>query len=188
MGSTLSNLEFEKKHIWTIPNIMGYFRIVLIPLFCYLFLTAEIELDYYKAGIVVVISTLTDFLDGFVARKFNMITELGKCIDPLADKLTHAALAGCLATKYPLLWIILGIMIVKEIYMLIRGWKMLKKNKKLPGALWFGKISTAVFFVSICLLLFWIDIPLMAANVLIVLSIALLVFAWVMYADAYRKL
>ncbi len=188
MSGTLSNLKFRKEDIWTLPNIMSYFRFILIPVFCYLYLTADTEMDYYKAGIVVIVSTLTDFFDGFIARRFHMITELGKCIDPLADKLTHAAMALCLASKYRLLWIVFGVMVVKEIYMLIRGWFKLKENKKLPGALWFGKVSTAVYFAVICLLLFWVEVPLTLANILIVLCIALLLFAWYMYADAYRKL
>ncbi len=188
MSGTLSNLKFRKEDIWTVPNIMSYFRFVLIPVFCYLYLTAENNLDYYKAGVVVILSTLTDFLDGFIARRFNMITELGKCMDPIADKLTHGALVGCLASKYSLLWIVFGIMVVKESYMLVRGWFKLKENKKLPGALWFGKVSTAVLFTVICILLFWLEIPRMLANGLIILCMGLLVFAWVMYADAYRKL
>lgn len=188
MSGTLSNLKFRKQDIWTIPNIMSYFRFVLIPVFCYLYLTAETEMDYYKAGAVVIISTLTDFLDGFIARRFNMITELGKCIDPIADKLTHAAMALCLASKFTLLWIVFGIMVFKEGYMLIRGWFKLKENKKLPGALWFGKVCTAVFFAVICLLLFWVEVPMTLANILISLCIALMLFAWYMYADAYRKL
>lgn len=188
MSGTLSNLKFRKEDIWTIPNIMSYFRFVLIPVFCYLFLTAETDSDYYKAGAVVVVSTLTDFLDGFIARRFHLITELGKVIDPIADKMTHAALAACLASKYSLLWVVLGIMVLKEGYMLIEGWIKLKENKKLPGALWFGKVSTAVIFAVICILLFWIDIPMAAANSLIFLCMVLLLFAWYMYAGAYRKL
>ncbi|MBQ7955683.1 MAG: CDP-alcohol phosphatidyltransferase family protein [Lachnospiraceae bacterium] len=188
MSGTLSNLKFKKEDIWTIPNIMSYFRIALIPIFCWLYLTAQTEIDYYKAGGVVIISTLTDFFDGLIARKFQMITELGKCIDPLADKLTHGALVGCLASKYTLLWAVFATMVIKEIYMLIRGWFMLKQNKKLPGALWFGKVSTAVLFGVICLLLFWLEMPMTLANGLIILCIALLVFAWIMYEGAYRKL
>ena len=89
--------KFTKKEIFSIPNIMGYFRILLIPVFCYLYITAESEREYLYAAFVVLISSLTDLFDGKIARRFNMITELGKALDPIADKLTHGALAVCLA-------------------------------------------------------------------------------------------
>ena len=94
--------RFSKKEIFSIPNLMGYFRILLIPVFCYLYITAETEREYLYAVLVVLLSSLTDLFDGKIARRFHMVTELGKALDPIADKLTHAALAICLATRYPM--------------------------------------------------------------------------------------
>ncbi len=140
---------FTRKEIFSIPNIMGYFRILLIPVFMYIYITASSTTDYYVAAGIVLISTFSDLLDGMVARKFNMITELGKFVDPFADKLTHAALIVCLITRYPLMWLLLAIFVVKEGFMAIMGLVMLKHNgKKLDGAEWFGKICTAVLFLS----------------------------------------
>lgn len=121
--------KFTKKEIFSIPNIMGYFRILLIPVFCYLYITAESEREYLYAAFVVLISSLTDLFDGKIARRFNMITELGKALDPIADKLTHGALAVCLATRYPLMWVLIVLMIIKEGYMGIQGLIFLKKEK-----------------------------------------------------------
>lgn len=104
----------SKKEIFSIPNIMGYFRIILIPVFMHLYFIAETTRDYYIAAIVVAISSLTDFFDGLVARKFNMITDLGKFVDPLADKLTHGALIICFLSRYPLMWLLLLVFIIKE--------------------------------------------------------------------------
>ena len=98
------------------------------------------------------LSSLTDLLDGLVARKFDMVTELGKALDPIADKLTHAALAICLAIRYPLMWALIGLMAVKEGYMGIMGVVFLRKGKMLDGAMWFGKVCTAVLFVGLLLL------------------------------------
>ena len=81
---------------------MGYFRILLIPVFCIVYLRADSIQEEYQAAAILLISTITDFLDGKVARHFNMITEFGKFLDPVADKLTHAAVAVCLAFRYPL--------------------------------------------------------------------------------------
>ncbi len=79
--------RFSKKEIFSIPNLMGYFRILLIPVFCYLYITAETEREYLYAALVVLLSSLTDLFDGKIARRFHMVTELGKALDPIADKL-----------------------------------------------------------------------------------------------------
>ena len=95
---------FNTKERFSIPNLMGYFRLLLIPVFCYLYLAKE---AYHWAAGVVLLSSLTDLFDGMIARKFNMITNLGKALDPIADKLTHGALALCLAFRYPQMWVLL---------------------------------------------------------------------------------
>ena len=74
---------FNTKERFSIPNLMGYFRLLLIPVFCYLYLAKE---AYHWAAGVVLLSSLTDLFDGMIARKFNMITNLGKALDPIADK------------------------------------------------------------------------------------------------------
>ena len=104
----------KAKEIFSIPNLMGYFRILLIPVFCYTYIAKE---KYLLAAGIVLLSGLTDLFDGLVARKFNMVTELGKALDPIADKLTHAALAVCLAVRYPSMWALIGLMAIKEGYM-----------------------------------------------------------------------
>ena len=98
-GSLMMKRRIDKREIFSIPNLMGYFRILLIPLFSWLYCTADSTGDYYAAAAVVGVSGLTDMFDGKIARRFNMITELGKFIDPLADKLTQAALLICLAVR-----------------------------------------------------------------------------------------
>ena len=70
--------RFSKKEIFSIPNLMGYFRILLIPVFCYLYITAETEREYLYAALVVLLSSLTELLDGTIARRFHKVTELGK--------------------------------------------------------------------------------------------------------------
>ena len=137
------------KEIFSIPNLMGYFRILLIPVFCVLYLNAESQRDFLLAGAVVLLSSLTDLFDGMVARRFNMVTQLGKVLDPVADKLTHAALAICLAVRYPLMWLLITLMVLKEGYMAIMGAIFLKKGRMIDGAMWFGKVCTATLFVGL---------------------------------------
>lgn len=92
--------KFKKKELLSVPNCMGYFRILLIPVFCVVYLRADTPGEKYLAAAILLISTVTDFLDGKIARHFHMITEFGKFLDPVADKLTHAAVALCLAFHY----------------------------------------------------------------------------------------
>ena len=106
--------KIKKEEFYSIPNCMGYFRILLIPVFCVLYLNADTWRDYYLAAGVILVSTITDFLDGQVARRFHMITELGKFLDPLADKLTHGAVAVCLAFRYETMRYLFALMLVKE--------------------------------------------------------------------------
>ena len=86
--------KYTRKELLSIPNLMGYFRLLMIPVFVYLYLHAETDRGYYAAAAVMGISSITDMFDGLVARKFNMITEFGKFLDPFADKMTHGALYG----------------------------------------------------------------------------------------------
>ena len=180
--------RFSRKEIFSIPNLMGYFRILLIPVFCYLYCTAESARDYYIASGVVLVSSLTDMFDGRIARRFHMITELGKALDPVADKLTHAALVFCLATRYPLMWALIALMAVKEGYMGIMGLKFLKKGKMLDGAMWFGKVCTALLFVVLLVLFVFPALPVLAVNVMIGVTMAVMLFTMVMYVPVFRKM
>ena len=177
-----------KKEVFSIPNIMGYFRILLIPVFCYLYLTAETGADYVKASAVVLLSGLTDLFDGKIARRFNMVTELGKALDPIADKLTHAALAFCLAARYRLMWLLIALMAVKEGYMAWMGAKFLKKGRMLDGAMWFGKVCTAVLFVGLPVLFLFYDLPETVVNGIILVMMAVMVFTLVKYIPVFREM
>lgn len=178
----------DRHELFSIPNLMGYFRILMIPVFCFLYLTAQTKQDIWKAAAVVLISSLTDMLDGLVARKFNMITEFGKFLDPFADKLTHAALAFCLAVRYPLMWALFGLLLIKEGYMAVMGLILLKKGKKLNGAMWFGKICTAFLFAGMLVLFLAVDLPRSAANALILLMMAVMAVTLGLYIPVFEKM
>lgn len=181
-------IKLTKKEIFSIPNIMGYFRIILIPVFCYMYMNAETKEEYFYAAAVVLISSLTDMFDGMVARKFNMITDLGKILDPVADKLTHAALAICVASKYPLMWVLIGLMVFKEGYMGIMGLKYLKKGRMMNGAMWFGKICTATLFAGLLILFLFPGLNPLLSRSLIVLMMAVMVATLFMYFRMYGRM
>ena len=178
----------NKKDLFTIPNIICYVRILLIPVFCVVYFNAETAVDYLWAVGIVVFSSFTDLFDGMIARKFNQVTELGKILDPVADKLTHAALALCLAFRYPLMWFLIILMAFKEGYMAIMGLRFLKHDKMLDGAKWFGKICTATLFISLCVLFAWYDIPVSYANFIIVVDMVIMVITLLFYIPEFKKM
>ena len=178
----------DKREIFSIPNLMGYFRILLIPVFSWMYCTADSTGDYYAAAVVVGVSGLTDMFDGKIARRFNMITELGKFIDPLADKLTQAALLLCLAVRYPLMRAVLALFVIKEGFMLVMGALLLPRGRKLDGAMWFGKVCTAVLYAVLFLLLLLPGIGTAAANVLIGICGVFLLFSFGMYIPVFRRM
>ena len=180
--------KFNKKDLFTIPNILGYIRILLIPLFCYLYLTAETNLDYFFATLVVLISSLSDLFDGMIARKFNQVTELGKVLDPVADKLTHLALAICVAIRYPLMWVLLSLMAIKESFMAVMGAYFLKKGKMMDGAMWYGKICTASLFIGLLVLFTFPNLAIIGVNSIIIILMIIMTFTLVMYIIFYAKM
>ena len=177
-----------KKEIFSIPNILSYFRILLIPVFIVLFVNSKASMGFHIASVsVLILSGLTDMIDGKIARKFNQITELGKIIDPMADKLTQCAIMICLAMRYEHLWKLIGILVIKEITMAVLAFLFMKKGRMLKGAHWYGKVSTTVFYlVMIALLAVPPEkMPVEASTVLILISGICMIFAFVMYIRVY---
>lgn len=113
-----------RKEIGTIPNLLSIFRVVLLPFYFYFVL----EQSFMLAGILIALSGITDFLDGFIARKFNQITELGKLLDPVADKLTQLVLILSMAWYRPMIWWIFGLFLIKEGFMFFAGIIGLRKK------------------------------------------------------------
>lgn len=177
-----------KKQIFSIPNIMGYFRILLIPVIMWKYLTAVSLRDYQTAAVLIGISGITDFLDGFVARKFNMVTQLGKAIDPIADKLTQIAVVFALSFRFRLVRAVVAILVVKESLMAVIGYILLKRGKMLNGAKWFGKVATAVLYVVMFILILVPDIKTAVADQLIILTGLLLIISFILYIPEYRRL
>ena len=138
-----------KKEIFTIPNLLSLFRLILIPVYMMIYLQAKEPGDYVLAGSILAISCLTDMFDGKIARKFNMITTFGKFLDPLADKLTQFSLLLCLAISYPVLWTVFALFVLKELFQLIAGILAVHHGYILKGALFSGKICTTVLFTSL---------------------------------------
>ena len=180
--------DIKVKDFFTIPNILTLSRIILITPFVNLFLSGE----YLAAGIVLVISGLTDCFDGFIARKCNQVTELGKVLDPIADKLTLIAIVICVAFSMPTVRPIMIVLIVKDSIMLIGGTRLIKKGITPPSAKWYGKISTVLFYVSVVTIVFLKAVLNYENNVLsfvlLTLTTIMMIFSLVKYSIIYFKL
>lgn len=176
-----------KKEIFTIPNLLSLFRLALLPLYVAIYLNARNRADYYIAAAILAVSCITDLIDGQIARRFNMISTVGKILDPLADKVTQFTMVICLSIKYPVLWTLVIVIFVKEIFQLVAGLLRLKKGKMLKGAQITGKICTTVLFVSLILLVMLPDIPYSAVQIIALIDGIFLLIAFIDYAIVYNR-
>ena len=143
-----------KKDIFSIPNILSFVRILLIPIFVWLYVTAGTSGEYYLAAAVVVASGITDFLDGQIARRCNMITEFGKFLDPLADKvLVVTALICFVELGWASAWVT-AIIVAREF--VVSGIRLIaagsEKKTVIAASIW-GKLKTASTMVAICVII-----------------------------------
>lgn len=173
-----NNKKKIKNEIFTIPNILSFFRLALIPLIVWLYCFKE---SYLWVAILLIISGLSDIVDGYIARRFNMISDFGKALDPIADKLTQISMLGCLVTRFSLLAIPLVLLSLKEATALILRGIILKKTKSVQGAVWHGKMNTVLIYSTIFLHIIWYNIPAIISNVTIVISTAAIILSFVLY-------
>lgn len=135
-----------------VPNAITVFRLLLIPVFIWQFL----EGHFYIAAAIYLVAWFSDVLDGYIARKYNLVTDFGKLFDPLADKLLNLTALFLLAfeptVQLPLIFPI--IVLAKELTLVIGGAILLKYNKVVIAAKWSGKIATFLFTVAVILMLF----------------------------------
>ncbi len=174
-----------KKDILTIPNLLSLFRLLLIPVYIIVYLNAQDASHYYLSAAILAVSCMTDLIDGKIARHFNMISTVGKILDPLADKATQFSLILCLAVRYPKL-LHLGILfVIKEGFQLIAGGFALRKGMMLQGALFAGKICTTVLFVSLILLVMLPEMDYRLVQLLIALDAVFMIISFISYILAY---
>lgn len=196
-------MEFKLKDITKLPNILTLVRIALIPVFVVVFLWEDGIIrseslehahtnGYLMAAGIVIISGITDALDGWIARHFNMITDLGKALDPLADKLTQAAIVVCLIIRYRCIWWLLVslffLICIKEITMLVVGIVFLKKGQDLGGAKWFGKLATIVFYLLVIALIGMPSMEIVPVIIMIGIVYVFTAASFILYMREYFRL
>ena len=170
-------MQRVKGKIITIPNILSMFRIVLIPVIVWLYVH---NYNGY-AVMVLLLSGLTDVVDGFVARHFNMISDFGKILDPIADKLTQFVTLICLVSKYKLMLIPLLLLVVKEIFLGVQGLFVVKKTRVVKSANWHGKVTTFLLYFMMVTHIIWVNIPPSISNMTIGACLAFMALSFVLY-------
>jgi cardiolipin synthase len=136
----------------------------------------------------VAIGCITDFLDGYIARKFNLITEFGKFIDPVADKLMQASLLFVLIIKIEGMFLLVILFVIKETLMAAAGFAMYRRGKKLDGAKWFGKVSTTVMYLVMLILVAVPSLNYWTATMLMLVCAGFLSLSFVLYMAEYIKM
>lgn len=160
----------------------------MIPLYVYLYINAEVLSDYYWAAGLIVLSGLTDLLDGVIARKTGQITDLGKILDPIADKLTQVAVVGAMIVERPYIFPLLILFIVKELFLLVNNIILYRKDIMMDGSMWFGKVATAVFYICMFVLVIFPMLDRNGSMPLIVITIIFQVIALFGYGNWFKDM
>ena len=169
------------KQIFTIPNLLSFFRILLIPVIVWLYCWKK---DYPLTAIVLVLSGATDIADGFIARHFNMVSNLGKVLDPVSDKLTQVTALACLLTRFRAVWWLIGMMVIKETVMTIMGILVIHRTQAVYSAAWHGKLATVVLYAIIFIHIIWYDIPQTVSVLLAAAGAACILLSMILYIAA----
>ncbi len=173
---------------WTVPNVLSLLRIGILPVFIILYIRScamdSTALMYTAFGLLVV-SGLTDCFDGFIARRFHQESEIGKLLDPVADKLTQVAVLIALTTQYREFLPLLVICTVKEMLQGLGGIIVLGKGVEMRSSKWYGKVSTVVFYVAVAAIVLWKDMPHWLVVALVALVAVLMLFAFVRYLQLF---
>ena len=183
----------KKFNVKQIPNCISTFRIVLIPIYFFLFfgIIRIFSLNpLVSSGFVFILAGVSDAVDGFLARHYQWITDVGKLLDPLADKLLEVVVSICLAIKFGGPFTILSTIIVfKEIIMIVGAYLIMSKSKVYVSSVWCGKLATIMWYLLLCVVHFF---PAAEANILLsyflcIVLILVMNLAFVVYAFNYAS-
>ena len=168
----------RKQAVFTVPNALSVFRILLIPLIVWLYCG---EKAYGLTALMLVLSAVTDIADGIIARRWNLVSDLGKALDPIADKLTQIATMWCLLSRFSHLWLSLVVLIVKEVFTGAMSLYAVKKSGVVQGADWHGKLCTVLLYGTMGVHILWGSIPLLLSKFMMLVCILVMCFSGLLY-------
>lgn len=167
-----------KYKVITIPNILSFVRLCLIPVFVW---TYVVRHDLAWTLILLALSALTDIVDGFIARRFNMVSNVGRILDPAADKLTQLAVIACLCVRCPQLIVVAVLLVIKEVANGIVGLRMMKTHRDALDSKWHGKLATCVIYATGVAHLIWPDMSKVISYSLVALCVVIMTLSFVLY-------
>lgn len=161
-------------------------RFILVPIFGY-YLYKQ---DYLASVILFTVSGVTDVLDGYIARKYNLVTSWGKIADPLADKLTQVTALVFLAINQIIPLFVVIIVMAKELLIGVGSLLLYKKSNFIVSANWYGKLATVIFYFSVVLIIVMklFNKEEIYINILVGMSIFAALFAFFRYCLEYLKI
>lgn len=186
----MSGQKDYSKKIFTIPNVISMFRLLLIPVFIWVYVIQKNDL---LTVILLTVSGISDVADGFIARKFNMVSDLGKALDPVADKLTQLAMIFCLIFRFWYMIIPFALLAVKEIIAALTGIKVIKVTNEVRSAEWHGKAATFCIYMMMIMHLVWeiffrVRIPVTVSVISVAVTTAVILLSFILYTTRNIKL
>ena len=175
--TNISANTYQKK-ILTIPNVLSFFRLCLIPVIIWLYIEKQ---DYLWTLLILILSGLTDIVDGIIARKCNMVSDFGKAFDPVADKLTQIAMLFCLVSRFDYMIYPLILLIIKEFCTGITSLISIKRTNTIKGAVWHGKLTTVSLYSMMAIHLFWYNIPHSMSLIMVGTCIGIMLMSFILY-------
>ncbi len=167
-----------------LPNIISCTRILMVPLFVYFYIQGRV----LSAMSVLLLCGISDVLDGMIARRLNMVTDLGKILDPVADKLIQGAMMLCLAYAYPVLWLLLGLHVFKELSLGGLGVYVMKNRGTVCSSRWYGKLCTVLIYAAMLFLLMYPGAAAGTVNVITLCCGGMMLLCMALYLAVYMRL
>ena len=186
----MSGNKDTSKKIFTIPNVISMFRILLIPFFIWAYAYLHNNL---LTVILLTVSGISDVLDGFIARRFNMVSDLGKALDPIADKFTQLAMIFCLVFRFWYMIIPFLLLAIKEIIAATTGMAVIKATNHVRSAEWHGKAATACIYVMMIMHIVWpiffkVEIPFIVSLISVIVTTSVILLSFIIYTAENIKL
>lgn len=171
-----------------IPNVLTVLRILLVPVFAWRYLTAAAPEEFVWAAGILLFSGVTDLTDGIIARATGKVTRWGMAMDPVADKLTQLTVVICLWIRYPRIWPLFVLLMLKELLLLAGGLRLYRRFDQVEAAKWFGKLATVVFYVVMIRVIYQGGVDYASLVPYLVIILVFMAFSWAMYLRAYLRI
>ncbi|MCF0229053.1 MAG: CDP-alcohol phosphatidyltransferase family protein [Parasporobacterium sp.] len=178
-------MQIHKKDFLLLPNILTYIRILLVPVFVLTYLNAATNKDHIISAVIIVISGVTDVADGFIARHWDLTSDLGRIIDPIADKAMQFAMLICVCIRYRLVILLVIIYAVKELVSFLATAYLFTRGRHISGAMWCGKLCTVILFLVMLSLVAIPRVPFTIVATMVGFAAAFMLLAFFVYMREY---